>query len=127
MRPLDWPILADENIDRRLVERLRRSGFDVSSVVELGLCGVSDTTVLAAARAEGRVGLTQDADFGTLVVRRGEPFIGIIYVRPGDLRPEVAGEMLGVLQRGEVDAVPPFIVVLQRRGDTTRVRIRGAS
>ena len=88
---------------------------------------MSDTTVLAAARAEGRVGLTQDADFGTLVVRRGEPFIGIIYVRPGDLRPEVAGEMLGVLQRGEVDTVPPFIVVLQRRGDTTRVRIRGAS
>ena len=94
------------------------------TVVGLGLTGSSDAVVLETARTAGRTVLTQDADFGTLVVHRGEPFLGILYLRPGDLRPETAADMLAALGRGEVTVEPPFLVVLQRRGDTTRIRIR---
>jgi predicted nuclease of predicted toxin-antitoxin system len=124
VKPLDWPILADENIDRRLVLLLRDAGLDLVTVVELGLAGSSDATVLETATSAGRVVLTQDADFGALAVHRGDPYVGILYLRPGDLRPQTAVEMLAALGRGEVAVEPPFIVVVQHRGDTTRIRIR---
>lgn len=94
------------------------------SVVDLGLTGASDAIVLETARGAGRVVLTQDGDFGALAVHRGDPYVGILYLRPGDLRPETAVDMLAALGRGEFSVEPPFIVVLQRRGDTTRIRIR---
>lgn len=127
MKVLDWPILADENIDRRLVLRLREAGLDIVTVVELGMAGASDAIVLDTARDAGRVVLTQDGDFGALAVHRGDPYVGILYLRPGDLRPETAVDMLAALGRGEISVEPPFIVVLQRRGDTTRIRIRSTA
>ncbi len=59
--------LADENVSRYVVEQLRAAGFDVAAI---GLTnpGASDTDVLATARREGRVLITEDRDFGELVI-----------------------------------------------------------
>ncbi len=66
-------ILADENCDRMLVSMLRDAGHDVTYVGESS-GGESDASVLQRARAEQRVILTSDRDFGLLAERdRHEP------------------------------------------------------
>jgi len=51
--------LAGENITRAVIEKLREGGFVVESVAE-SLSGASDTDVLAAARINGPVLITED-------------------------------------------------------------------
>ena len=66
MKPLDFSILADENIDRAVVSALRSEGKDIETVLEIGLGGVSDAEVMRYAHTDGRVVLTHDRDFGLL-------------------------------------------------------------
>jgi predicted nuclease of predicted toxin-antitoxin system len=65
-------LLADECCDRDLVLLLRQAGHDVRYVAE-GNAGHSDDAVLRLAVQEDRVLLTEDTDFGELVVRLGRP------------------------------------------------------
>ncbi len=69
--------------------------------------------------------LTHDRDFGRLAIRLGEPHIGIVYLRPGHIEHAIVLQMLDVLWT-TVDAVEaPFVVVVERRVDSVRVRLRG--
>jgi predicted nuclease of predicted toxin-antitoxin system len=63
-------ILADENVPAAVVARLRADGRDVEWVAE-ALPAASDADVLAWAWRTGRRLLTDDKDFGELVVRQG--------------------------------------------------------
>jgi uncharacterized protein with PIN domain len=57
-------LLLDEMYSPRLAEALRVAGIDASTVAELGLAGVADPEILAAAIAEQRTLLTENvADF----------------------------------------------------------------
>ena len=85
MKPLDFPLLADENIHPDVVRALAAQGKDIRSVVTEGLTGKPDADVLHHAHAQGRVVLTHDSDFGALVYRSRQPFTGIIYARPGHI------------------------------------------
>jgi hypothetical protein len=49
MHPLDYPILADENIHPQVVESLRRDGTEITSIAEQGLFGSSDSSILEKA------------------------------------------------------------------------------
>lgn len=122
MRCLSLPLLADENIHPGVVAALRARGLDVTSVVESGLCGAEDVAVLRCARADGRVVVTHDADFGTLAVRVGEPIVGIIYLRPGHIATEFVIGILDAL--GAIEVEPPFILVAERGESEVRVRVR---
>jgi hypothetical protein len=72
----------------------------------------------------GRVVLTHDSDLGALVVRDGLPFLGIVYLRPGHIRPTFVLGMLDELARSEVDVRPPFVVVAERKHQRLRFRVR---
>jgi predicted nuclease of predicted toxin-antitoxin system len=61
--------VADENIDRQIVDRLRQDGHIVMSVAEMDP-GISDDVVLDLANQEGSLLLTADKDFGELVFRQ---------------------------------------------------------
>jgi predicted nuclease of predicted toxin-antitoxin system len=58
--------LADENVSRHVIERLRNAGHDVTAVAETR-AGASDEEVLNAADADGRILITEDRDFGEMV------------------------------------------------------------
>ncbi len=73
-------LLADENMDRGIVERLRADGHAVVWVAEM-LPGIPDDEVLRLAAAGPSVLLTEDKDFGELVYRRGLTHAGVILVR----------------------------------------------
>jgi predicted nuclease of predicted toxin-antitoxin system len=76
--------LADESVERKVVERLRMGGFEVISVVEIAI-GLPDEVVLALARQKQAILLTADKDFGELIYRRGLVHEGVILIRLGDL------------------------------------------
>jgi predicted nuclease of predicted toxin-antitoxin system len=69
--------LADENVARLVIERLRNNGHDVLSIAETG-AGATDETILHAADAEDRILITEDRDFGEMVVRQRLRVSGII-------------------------------------------------
>ncbi len=112
-------ILADENVDRPLVEWLRGNGHDVCWLAE---CAPAETDRGALDRAwrEGRVVLTLDRDFGYLVFHAGLPVRGLVYLRLAARSP---GELLlafqGVWPRIEARIPGHFVVVTRHR-----VRVR---
>lgn len=78
-------LYADECVDARIVNGLRRRGIDVVSVVEEGSLGASDEHHLERASELGRVVLTADQDFLRLAHERamaGVQHPGLFYLLP---------------------------------------------
>lgn len=73
--------LLDESVDARLQAYLQRDGHDVTSVRLDHRPGMPDHEVLAVAREEGRILLTNDRDFGELIFRQRLPHQGVILFR----------------------------------------------
>jgi predicted nuclease of predicted toxin-antitoxin system len=69
--------LADENISSLVIERLRGDGLEVASIIEF-LAGASDKKVLETAGVEDSILITEDRDFGELVIRQKMPVQGVI-------------------------------------------------
>lgn len=63
-----------------MIRTLRRAGHDVIAIAEISK-GIPDERVIARAVSEGRVLLTEDADFGELVYARGHASAGVIFVK----------------------------------------------
>lgn len=74
--------LADECVAAPLVGRMRAAGHDVLYMAEL-MPGATDTDVALRARAEGRLLLTEDKDFGEIVIRRRWSIPGVVMLRTG--------------------------------------------
>lgn len=72
--------LADENIAAPMISAMREASIDVMYVAELNP-GILDEEVLAIARQKGRLLLTEDKDFGELVIRMRHELPGIIMLR----------------------------------------------
>ena len=86
-------LLADESIDRQIVNRLRQDGHSVHDVAEMEP-GISDDAVLHLANQESAVLLTADKDFGELVFRQHRPTPGIILVRLAGVSPTHKAEIV---------------------------------
>jgi predicted nuclease of predicted toxin-antitoxin system len=78
--------LADESVDRPVVDRLREDGHDVLSVAEMEP-SLADETVLAMANQRDALLLTADKDFGELVFRQRRVSMGIVLIRLAGLSP----------------------------------------
>jgi predicted nuclease of predicted toxin-antitoxin system len=72
--------VADEGVDRCIVERLRQDGHDVWYVAEMAPA-IPDGAVLDAANREAALLLTADKDFGEMVFRQHRFSGGIVLVR----------------------------------------------
>ena len=123
MKALDFPLLADENVNPEVIQFLRKAGLNVDSVAEQGNFGLSDTEVLQQATEEGRVVLTHDSDFGGLALM-GAKFVGIIYLRPGHIRANFTIQTLEAIRDNAPEVTPPFILVAERTGDIVKIRVR---
>ncbi|HUE70694.1 MAG TPA: DUF5615 family PIN-like protein [Pirellulaceae bacterium] len=112
-------LLADECCDMPLVSGLRSDGHDVVYVKELAP-GSDDQAVLQLAVADQRILLTEDKDFGELVVRLKLPAYGIVLLRvnPADTVAKLA--RLRDLFTHHSHQLPGSFVVL----DETKIRFR---
>ncbi len=78
MAPID--LVVDESVDAGITESLRLAGYKVWSISEESP-SVSDDVVLATAYQKSVLLLTEDKDFGELVIRLKKPHRGILLIR----------------------------------------------
>lgn len=87
-------LLADESLDRHIVERLRQEGHEVSYVAEMEP-GLTDTLVLDRANERKALLITADKDFGELVFREGRLSAGgVVLVRLAGLSADLKAEIV---------------------------------
>ena len=79
-------LVADESVDRQIVDRLRNDGHEVSYIAELDP-GLADPDVLSISQTARALLLTADKDFGELVFRRRLAHSGVLLVRLAGLGP----------------------------------------
>lgn len=72
--------VADEGVDRSIVERLRLEDHSVWYVAEMEP-SIADDVVLDIANQQGAILLTADKDFGELVFRLERLATGIVLIR----------------------------------------------
>lgn len=72
--------LVDECVDARIVPLLPADAHDVLCIVEVAR-GASDNKILELAAAESPLMLSEDKDFGDLVIRRRIQVPGIVLLR----------------------------------------------
>jgi len=124
MHPLDFPILADENIHPEVIKFLREQAKNVSFVLEEGLAGQDDLKILHYAYQEKRIVLTHDSDFGELSILHEEPVVGIVYLRPGHISGEFTIRVIKTLLDQSIDIQPPFIIVAAFNQGNLQIRVR---
>lgn len=111
--------LTDENIGLEVVVYLRSLGHDVKSITQL-YPGLSDNKVLQLSDKENRIIITSDTDFGELVYRQKQAYIGVILLR---LEDEANVNKIRILERllknYNTKLAGAFVVVTE-----TKVRIR---
>ena len=111
--------LADECFSGPVFRALLAAGFDIVRSSET-FPSADDNTVLALAFREGRVLLTEDADFGKLTVQFGTPSMGLVRVVLKNMGKEEKGERTIRVLRDLGDWVLNSIIVIE----ANRVRIR---
>src|SRR5438045_9513216 len=107
--------LLDENVDYRLLSFLREHGHDAVFLTESYTYGLTDYHVLRLAEQENRILLTNDKDFGELIVRRHLSHTGILLLR---LKDETLANVQTRLQQvltEYTDQFNHFIVVTKKR------------
>ncbi len=72
--------LADESIEKPVVDWLRGQDFDVRYVTEI-TPSINDEEVIRIANDEGRILITNDKDFGELVFRQSKIVLGVLLIR----------------------------------------------
>ncbi|MHA6781467.1 DUF5615 family PIN-like protein [Pseudonocardia saturnea] len=115
-------LLLDNNLSPRLVDALAPSGWDVVHVRSLHLHAASDPVVLRAALDDGRVLVSADTDFGTLLAASRATGPSVVLVRrvAGRRVEQLAGILLANLPQVEGELRDGCIVVVG--DDSLRVR-----
>ena len=114
--------LADENVSRLVIERLRLQEFEVVSIAE-SASGESDPEVLQIANDQDLILITEDRDFGELVIRQGFGVRGIVPLELDRLSNLEEAERVETWITANEDKVSGNLVVLE----PNRVRIRPLS
>jgi len=91
-------LVADEGVDRAVVDRLRRDGHTVVYVAEL-YHSVADDEVLRQANTRNALLITADKDFGELVFRQGQAHSGVILLRLAGLANATKAELVAEVCR----------------------------
>jgi predicted nuclease of predicted toxin-antitoxin system len=86
-------LLADEGIDKQIVDRLRQDGHSVVYIAEESP-GINDEQILTLANQQEAVLLTRDKDFGELVYRLNRITHGVTLVRLDGLHPDTKATLV---------------------------------
>jgi predicted nuclease of predicted toxin-antitoxin system len=88
-------LLLDQGLPRSSAALLAQQGYDVVHVSDIGMSRADDLDILERARAEGRVCVTLDADFHSLMAISGARDPSVIRIRKEGLD---AAALAGLLQ-----------------------------
>ena len=109
--------LLDENVDLPLRDHLREQGYDATAIAADYARSIKDHEVLAITRAEGRILITNDKDFGVLIFQQQLPHAGVIFfrLRDEDIPTKIARLEAVLAEHAEALAAGAYIVVTDRR------------
>jgi predicted nuclease of predicted toxin-antitoxin system len=112
--------LADEGVDRQIVECLRQSGHEVLYIAEIKP-SISDEEVLSRANEKNALLITADKDFGEMVFHQNLLTVGgVVLLRLSGLSSERKAEIVSkVIQSRESELSSAFSVISPGR---TRIR-----
>jgi len=103
--------LADENVDRQIVHRLRERGHVMLYVLEMDP-GVSDDVVLNLANESQSLLLAADKDFGELAFRQRRVTYGVALIRLAGLTPESKASVVATaVEKRAADLGGAFTVI----------------
>ncbi len=94
---------------------LVEQGHDVQTVARDYAPGLVDREVLTVATREQRILITNDRDFGELIVRERLPHAGVMLFRLKTTDPAVTVARLAAVLREYPDQLDTFLVVTERR------------
>ena len=114
--------VADEGVERFVVDRLRTDGHEVLYILEAGP-GLVDTEVLALAVRVRAVLITSDKEFGELVFRQRKAMGGVLLLRIMGLSSEDKLELVSSVVREHGKRLSGAFSVLSPRA----IRIRPGS
>ncbi|HEY4640453.1 MAG TPA: DUF5615 family PIN-like protein [Thermoanaerobaculia bacterium] len=90
-------VLLDEGLPRRAAALLRDRGLDVVHLTEIAEPSTADPLILEWARANGRIIVTLDADFHSLLAVEGSTAPSVIRIRREGLSAEDVRDLLSHL------------------------------
>lgn len=106
--------LADMPVSGDTVAALRDLGYDVLHARDLGLFRADDEEILQEAVQQGRIVLTMDLDFGTLLAMSGTVCPGVIIFRlPFATPDQVTSLLLATLDELPEDQVLRHILIIE--------------
>lgn len=112
-------LVADESIDKQIVECLRSAGHPVFYIAEMAP-SISDDEVLKIANQKSALLLTADKDFGELIFRQGLVSYGVVLIRLSGMDGESKSEIVtSTVDKHSDEIVGNFTVISH-----SRVRIR---
>lgn len=111
--------LADENVEKAIVDWLRNDSHDVFYVSEFMKQSIDDQ-FLEQANSESRILLTNDKDFGELVYLQGKNSAGIILMRFVSEKSSLKVKSIAYLINNYSDSLEGHFTVI----DEAKVRIR---
>lgn len=104
--------LADEGVDKPIVEILRQDGYSVLYIAEMQP-GISDDIVLDIANQQRALLLTTDKDFGELVFRLSRLAKGVVLIRLAGLSPQKKAEIVAsAIKQHLAQLTEAFTVIL---------------
>lgn len=115
-------LLVDNALSPRLAEGLRAAGHDALHVRDLGLQSADDTVLFEFAAREGRILLSEDTDFGTLLALRKSARPSVILFRrvPDRGAASLLRLLLANLSTVEAELMAGAVVVF----GSNRIRVR---
>jgi predicted nuclease of predicted toxin-antitoxin system len=113
--------LADAGISPKTVEFLRLRGHDAVHVRDLALQRATDIEIAARARAESRVLLTFDLDFGEILALGVVDSPSVVIFRLADERADAVNQRLAVVLSEQSEPLASGVLVLV---EDARYRVR---
>lgn len=111
--------VADENVEKQIVDRLRQDGHFVVYIAEIQQ-GISDEEVLRQSNSNQAVLITTDKDFGELIFRMGRISSGIMLLRLEGLTPDNKADLVSNAIKHHIEEVDSSFCVIS----PGRIRIR---
>jgi len=108
-------LIADENIDFRIIDALRHEGLEVYSIYE-ELRGISDFEVIELSHKTGFTILTEDKDFGEWVFAHKIEGISVILLRYTFIETEeITNALLQVLKMKNLELNGLFTTITTKK------------
>ena len=109
------------NLSPEWVPVLAVAGHDAVHWISVGAATAPDTEIMAWARSESRVVITQDLDYGALLHSTGAVAPSVVVIRAEDVRPmAIVSSVLAALKETAPDLSAGALVTIDPRKSRVR-------